>query len=292
MKILISKLPLSGWWNSGIPKYKDNPAMQKGLKPDLNKLETERNNLIKILKNENYDVIEIEFPKILDKKNPKHDFIFVRDQFISNQDNTIIILRSGEPLRRAENLIMKKILEKKGYHTIQMPDKKGMRADGGEFYYCTKENILFSGIQRNTRSGINYVAKNLKINKLIILNGKGYHLDTFFSPVLNKKNILCAVIACCSILTKQSKKCLYDFCNKKQIPIFDIPVQDAIGSKYKIGSFAINSLPLPGLLISPNNFTNSTIDKKLKNLGIKRIVTSTSQYELSGGSIHCITNEL
>ena len=292
MKILISKLPLSGWWNSGIPKYKDNPAMQEGIKPDLKKLKYERKNLISILKNEKHDVIEIEFPKNLDKRNQKHDFIFVRDHFISNQKNKIIILRSGEPLRRIENTTMKNILNKIGYNTIQMPNMSGMRADGGEFYFCAKENILFSGIQRNTQSGIEYVSNQLKINELIILNGNGYHLDTFFTPVLNNENILCAVISCCEMLTNQSKKDLYNFCNKKQIPIFNIPLKDAIGTSKKIGSFAVNSLPLPGLLISPNNFSNPTIDKDLLNLGIKRLITPTSQYELSGGSIHCITNEL
>ena len=172
MKILISKLPISGWWNSGIPKYKDNPAMREGIKPNLNKLKNERINLISILKNQKHNVIEIEFPKILDKKNPKHDFIFVRDQFISNQKNKIIILRSGEPLRRIENLVMKELLEKKGYNINQMPNISGMRADGGEFYLCAKENILFSGIQRNTENGINYVANALKVNELIILMGK------------------------------------------------------------------------------------------------------------------------
>ncbi len=292
MKIVISKLPLSGWWNSGIPKYKDNPAMQEGKKPNQNKLEHERKNLISIIKNEKHDVIEIKFPKILDKKNQKHDFVFIRDHFISNQRNKVIILRSGEPLRRIENIVMNNILNEIGYDTIQMPNTSGMRADGGEFYFCTKENILFSGIRRNTKSGIEYVSNQLEINELIVLNGNGYHLDTFFTPVLNNENILCAVISCCKMLTKQSKEDLYNFCNKKQIPIFNIPQKDAIGTSKNIGSFAVNSLPLPGLLISPNNFSDSNIDKKLLELGVKRLITSTSQYELSGGSIHCITNEL
>jgi len=292
MKILISKLPLSGWWNSGIPKYKDNPAMQKGLIPNYKKLNEERKNLISILKNENQNVIEIEFPKILDKTDPKHDFIFVRDQFISDQNGKIIILRSGEPLRRIENIVMKNILKKQGYNIIQMPNISGFRADGGEFYFCNKENILFSGIQRNTKKGINYVANTLKVNELVILNGNGYHLDTFFTPVLNKKNIICAVIVCSSLLTEESKKNLYNFSHNKNIPVFDIPLNDSIGTSNKIGSFAVNALPLPGVLISPNSFTNLSIDKKLLDLGVKRIITPTSQFELSGGSIHCITNEL
>ena len=74
---------------------------------------------------------------------------------------------------------------------------------------------------------------------MIILNGKGFHLDTFFTPVLNKNNILCAVIACCSVLTNQSQKLLKSFCYDRKIPLFDIPEDDAIGTKKKVGSFAL-----------------------------------------------------
>ncbi len=46
MNILISKLPNSGWWASGIPKYKDNPAMVEGAIPDMELLLRERQNII------------------------------------------------------------------------------------------------------------------------------------------------------------------------------------------------------------------------------------------------------
>ena len=42
MKIVISKLPKSGWWQNGIPKYDDKPAMVEGAIPDLNVVEKER----------------------------------------------------------------------------------------------------------------------------------------------------------------------------------------------------------------------------------------------------------
>ena len=292
MKILISRLPASGWWSSGIPKYQDNPAMREGQRPNHNKLVKEREKLISILKKENQTIIEIDFPARLDQKDPKHDFIFVRDQFISNQRNLVLILRSGERLRRTENIVMGDVLNKFNYNIINMPDIPGLRADGGEFYFCAKENILFSGIQRNTLSGINYVVETLKIDELLVLDGKGYHLDTFFTPVLNNQNLLCATIVCDEILTNKSKKDLYEFSKKRNLPIFKVPLKDSIGTKENIGSFSVNALPLPGVLISPNQFTNKSIDRKLLELGVKRVITPTSQFELSGGSIHCLTNEL
>ena len=292
MKILISKLPESGWWSSGIPKYQDNPAMREGARPNHNKLVAERERLISILKKENQTIIEIDFPTKLDQKNPKHDFIFVRDQFISNQSDLVLILRSGERLRRIENIVMGDILNKFNYNIINMPDVPGLRADGGEFYFCLEENILFSGIQRNTLSGINYVVETLKIDELLILDGKGYHLDTFFTPVLNSQNLLCATIVCDEILTSKSRNDLYEFSKKRNLPIFKVPLKDSIGTLENIGSFSVNALPLPGVLISPNHFTDKSIDRSLSELGIKRVITPTSQFELSGGSIHCITNEL
>ena len=74
MKILLSKLPASGWWQTGIPKYPDNPAMQEGKVPNLGQLEKERRDLISVIQNAGHEVVEYEFPNELDGDNPKHDF--------------------------------------------------------------------------------------------------------------------------------------------------------------------------------------------------------------------------
>ncbi|MBA64305.1 MAG: hypothetical protein CMG55_00745 [Candidatus Marinimicrobia bacterium] len=292
MKILLSKLPNSGWWQKGIPKYKDNPAMMQGMIPNLELLMQERQNLISIIKKLGHDILECNFPKELDGEDPFHDFVFIRDPFISNQNGTAVILRAGEPSRRIENKLIKQYLETLELKIIEMPNKNKLCADGGEFYFCKKENILFSGLQRNTIEGANFVAEAMNVNKLIIFEGDGFHLDTFFTPAINNKGDIAALIICTEILNNKSKKLLHQFTDEKNLPIFDIPINDAIGTKHKIGKFAANALPLPGILIRPNHFSDSSIDKLLYELGIKTIITSTSQYQLSGGSVHCITNEL
>ncbi|MDC0383313.1 hypothetical protein OAN38_00555 [Candidatus Marinimicrobia bacterium] len=286
------KTPTSGWWNTGIPKYNDNPAMQEGSIPNTEVLDSEREKLKKVIYKTEHELIEIDFPKELDQKEPGHDFIFIRDPFISNQKGKVIILRSGEPLRRRENHIIKNILEEMGYSTTSIPDKKGIRADGGEFYFCGEGDYLFAGIQRNTRKGIESVAEALDVKKLLILDGLGYHLDTFFTPVLHKNGELAALIVCSEILSMQSKKDLMYFAERENLPVFRIPPMDAIGTSKKLGTFAVNALPLPGLLIRPNNFTDPALDQKISDLGIECAVTPTSQFQLSGGSIHCVTNEL
>ena len=292
MKIVISKLPKSGWWQNGIPKYDDNPAMVEGAIPDLKIVEKERQGLISSIRNSGHEVIEFDFPNELDQDEPKHDFMFIRDPFISDQNGTAVILRAGEPQRRVENKIVKTYLESIGMDIAELPDQKGIRADGGEFYFCAKDNVLFSGLQRNTRSGADHVAEALNVKEIIILKGDGYHLDTFFTPVLNIDGRITAIIICTSILSNGSKKRLYQFADKKNIPVFVIPPDDAIGTEKMIGNFAANALPLPGVLIRPNHFTDPSIDEKLMDMGIDRIITSTSQFQLSGGSVHCMTNEL
>ena len=292
MKIILSKLPKSGWWKNGVPKYNDNPAMKQGEIPNMSLLVKERDYLIKAISEEGHEIIELDFPKQLDGKNPNHDFIFIRDPFISNQDGKVIILRAGEPARRTENEIVKKILEQLQVKISEMPNKSGWQADGGEFFYCANNKVLFSGLQRNTQKGVDFVAEELNVNEVVLLKGEGFHLDTFFTPALNKDGHIVALIICEKILDPQSKKSLFHYADGNNIPIFNIPENDALGTKRKTGKFAVNALPLPGILFRPDYFSNPVIDEKLNELGIKIKITPTSQFQLSGGSVHCVTNEL
>ena len=292
MKIVLSKLPKSGWWKNGIPQYKDNPAMKKGQIPINSLLVKERDDLIKAIQEEGHEIVELDFPKQLDSKKPNHDFVFIRDPFISNQNGKAIILRAGEPTRRIENKIVKELLEPLQVNICEMPNKSGWRADGGEFFYCANNRVLFSGLQRNTQRGVDFVAEKLNVNKVILLRGEGFHLDTFFTPALNKDGFIVALIICEKILDPQSKKDLLNYADTNNIPIFIIPENDALGTKNQTGRFAVNALPLPGILLRPNYFSNPAIDEQLSELGIKIKITPTSQFQLSGGSVHCVTNEL
>ena len=292
MKIILSKLPESGWWKSGIPQYKDNPAMKKGQIPINSLLIKERDALIKSIQQEGHEIIELDFPKQLDRRKPNHDFVFIRDPFISNQNGKAIILRAGEPARRIENKIVKELLEPLKINICEMPNKSGWRADGGEFFYCANNRVLFSGLQRNTQKGVDYVAEELNVNEVVLLKGEGFHLDTFFTPALNKDGYVVALIICEKFLHPQSKKNLFDYADNNNIPIFNIPKRDALGTKTQAGKFSVNALPLPGILLRPDYFSDPIIDEQLSELGIKTKITPTSQFQLSGGSVHCVTNEL
>ena len=292
MKIVLSKLPKSGWWNRGIPKYIDNPAMKKGRVPNNILLNKERNALVSAIKEEGYEIIELDFPKQLDGINPSHDFVFIRDPYISNQNGKVVILRAGEPKRRIENQIVITLLEQLNVEICEMPNKSGWRADGGEFFYCAKDNILFSGLQRNSQKGVDFVATELGVDKVVLLNGTGFHLDTFFAPALNKDGYIAALIICKKALEPVSRKVLYRSADQNNIPIFNIPEKDGLGTEKEAGKFAVNALPLPGVIVKSDYFSNPVIYEKLGELGIKIKISLTSQFQLSGGSVHCVTNEL
>ena len=127
---------------------------------------------------------------------------------------------------------------------------------------------------------------------MVLIEGEGFHLDTYFTPALNKRGRIAALIVCLKIISDDSKKRITKLAKKLNVPVIDIPPDDAIGSKDKIGSFAANALPLPGVLIHPNQFSDKTIKTRLLNIGIEQVITPTSQFQLSGGSVHCLTNEL
>ena len=67
---------------------------------------------------------------------------------------------------------------------------------------------------------------------------------------------------------------------------------DSIGINNNIGSLAVNNFSAPGLLISSSKFSEPSVEKYLKTKKIKIETSPVSQFQLSGGSIHCLTNEL
>tara|TARA_A100000164_G_scaffold98983_2_gene86302 strand:- start:64705 stop:65670 length:966 start_codon:yes stop_codon:yes gene_type:complete len=292
LKIIVSKLPSSPWWGKGAPFYEDNPCMVKGAIPNQSLLISERKRMIEVLKAFSVHIFESTFPVQLDEKFLKHDFIFIRDQFITDQNGNAVILNFRNNERKIEKKYIIPILESLELSIKYLKNKSGLYAEGGEFYFCKKDNILFSGSSRNSLLGIDEVATQLSVTEVIVLESNVFHLDAYFCPILDKDGKICAIICCLKLLTKKSKIMLSNFANKKNIPILEVPVEDSIGTEKKPGSLAVNALSLPGVLINTNTFSDKKVHKKLNKLGIKHVVTPLSQYALSGGAIHCCTNEI
>ena len=292
MKVVISKLPNNPWWGTGIIGYKDNPAMRSGKIPDQSLLVKERENLIDILKNNNIEVIQFSFPEQLENKKYGHDFVFIRDAFISDLNKNVLLLKFSQKNRDAESIIISDYLEKLNYNITELPNRKNMFAEGGEFYYCPEDKILFSGIKRNSITGAEEVASFLNVNELILIKTNAFHLDTVFTTIIDHRGKLCAVIVCRDLISKNSFDLLNKFSELNNIKIINVPPIDSIGINKDIGSLAVNNFSAPGLLISSSRFSVPSVAKYLNSKKIKMEITPVSQFQLSGGSIHCLTNEL
>ena len=292
MKIAISSLPKKPWWSDGIIGYKDNPFMKNGTVPNQNLLIKERLNLIATLKKNKIEVIEFPFPKILEESKFGHDYVFMRDSFISDLNGNVLMLKFAEKKREAETEIVANELEKLNFNLKELPTKKNILAEGGEFYFCPKDKLLFSGINRNTIAGAEYVASFLNANELILIDTPSFHLDTVFTTVFDKQGALSAMIVCKELITKDSFKNLEKISVELNVHIITIPAKDSIGTDDYLGSLAVNSFCAPGLLISSSHYSDFSVGKKLESLGVKTEVCPVSQFQLSGGSVHCLTNEL
>jgi N-dimethylarginine dimethylaminohydrolase len=295
MKILISHLPKNNWWGHGTPIYKNNPAMKQGMIPNQELVEIEMYMMTQLFNRLPVEVIEVDFPSFLDQQNSdkrKHDFVFVRDLFVSNQRGKVIISKFSEEARQVESDMMEIMLNSMEYQTIRIPDSINAKAEGGEFYYCADQKILFSGACRNNTKGAEWVAQEFDVNELIIMKSNVFHLDTLFTPVINKKNELAAMIACTELMEKESVDDLKSFANKISVELVEVDPEDSIGTKDKLGEFAVNCCPLPGYLIGPTRFRSLKVNQLLKDLEVMHITIPTTQFRLSGGSVHCLTNEL
>ena len=134
MKILISHLPKHDWWGHGTPIYKNNPAMKQGVVPNQELVQIEMYMLTQLFNKLPIEVVEIDFPYFLDKQNldqRQHDFVFVRDLFVSDQNGKIIISKFSEEARQVEADIMQTMLESMGYKTIRIPEDSSATAEGG-----------------------------------------------------------------------------------------------------------------------------------------------------------------
>ncbi len=295
MKILISKLPKHNWWGHGTPIYENNPAMKEGVVPNQELVEIEMFLMSKLFNRLPIEVVEIDFPYFLDQQNldqRQHDFVFVRDLFVSDQNGKVIISKFREKARQVEADIMQIMLDSMGYKTIRIPDDSTATAEGGEFYYCPGDGVLFSGACRNNVEGAEWVAQEFNVDELVIMKSNAFHLDTLFTPVINKENKLVAVIGCTSLMENDSAENLRQFAKRKNIELVEVSPEDAIGTENELGEFAVNCEPLPGYLVGPTRFRSNKVAPLLKELGVMHITVPTTQFRLSGGAIHCLTNEL
>ena len=285
--ISVSSLPKNGWWNNGIVAYHDNDMMSNGAIPNQELLKKEHENLIGILQKHSLETIIIPFKSELET-NKKYDFVFMRDHFLCNANKDIVIcnMKLSERMNEGEYVIS--TLKDLQYKVSFLDDN--CIAEGGEFFFLPKENILLAGQCRNNLKGAEQMAEKLKVSNLHIINSSGYHLDTSISPIFNDEYDCIGLICAREVFSDNEINNLRSICRSNQWELIEIEHQD-IDSSLSFRT-AMNGLTLPGLFIGSKNLNQKQISDFAVSNNIIFDFANVSQFNLSGGSVHCLTNEL
>jgi N-dimethylarginine dimethylaminohydrolase len=185
IKIALSDLPKKDWWGSGIVAYEDNDMMVDGAKPKQAILESEYHKLVDMIKSVGLETTIVPFSNVLEKEE-KFDFIFMRDHFLCNSDKKIVMCNMRLEERLNEGSFVVETMEKSGYIISYLPHQDCL-AEGGEFFYLPKENILLAGLCRNNLKGAESMAELMGVDQLHIIESSGYHLDTAICPIFNNE---------------------------------------------------------------------------------------------------------
>lgn len=302
-ELIIVDLPkpnreVKGCWYNGYPVHKGNTerslnyatfyAKEKRIIPNQYRLKKDFTNFKNLLKKAGFRVYLLPFPKELNKKNNlHHDAVFVRDSGILFKNFWIKANFSADRQQEAESHT-KTIAKRFKRKIITLP--KGAYLEFGEVFFFQTRNrsFYFGGLSRSNKKGHDFVRSIIKPDKYILIKSEGYHLDTVFTPVLNKGNEIVAFIVAKSLINPESLIAL----KKLNIKILPVDPMDSSGEGDKLGNYAINALVAPGIMLNCKKFLTKGIEKELKRMGIKRFISPLTDFRFAGGSYHCLTNEI
>ena len=288
IKIALSALPKKDWWGSGIVAYQDNDMMVDGATPKQTILENEYHQLVDVIRSVGLETTIVPFSDVLEKEE-KFDFIFMRDHFLCNTDKKIVMCNMRLEERLNEGNFVVETMEKSGYMVSYLPNQDCL-AEGGEFFYLPKENILLAGLCRNNLKGAESMAELMGVDQLHIIESSGYHLDTAICPIFNNEYDCIGINCAKEVFDDKNYKVLKNLCSKHGWELIDI---ENYNQKQSLEArAAMNALTLPGILISGAPILSKKVKDFTAANNIQMHISSVSQFNLSGGSIHCLTNEL
>ena len=288
IKIALSALPKKDWWGSGIVAYQDNDMMVDGATPKQTILDNEYHQLVDLIRSVGLETTIVPFSDVLEKEE-KFDFIFMRDHFLCNTDKNIVMCNMRLEERLNEGNFVVETMEKSGYIVSYLPNQDCL-AEGGEFFYLPKENILLAGLCRNNLKGAESMAGLMGVDQLHIIESSGYHLDTAICPIFNNEYDCIGINCAKEVFDDKNYKVLKNLCSKHGWELIDI---ENYNQKQSLEArAAMNALTLPGILISGAPILSKKVKDFTAANNIQMHISSVSQFNLSGGSIHCLTNEL
>ena len=252
IKIALSALPKNDWWGSGIVAYPDNDMMVDGAIPNQSVLEHEYQKLVSLIKRLGLETVIVPFSNTLEKEG-KFDFIFMRDHFLCNKNKKIVMCNMRLEERLNEGKFAIETMKQSG-HTVNYLPTQDCLAEGGEFFYLSKENILLSGLCRNNLKGAESMAELMEVDQLHIIESDGYHLDTAICPIFNDEYDCVGINCAKEVFDDKNYHILKDICKKYSWELLDIENRDM--KKSLEARSAMNCLTLPGLLVGTSPINN------------------------------------
>ncbi len=238
--------------------------------------------------------------------------VYMRDAFISNQEDKILISNFKLRSRRLESILAKEILDNLVKNNaldreIIVNENSKEYFEGWDFRFIPKDKILFAwyskGQSRNSLEWIDFVKTHFWLddkNVLILEWKNAFHIDTFFSVVTDDSGRLISWIICDEICTPDTLDRTKQFFSDRKSPLYTVPWEywiwlPATNKEQKwlqeIWAGIINTLQLQEHLVSSDRFPHD-IEVALDKMGVKRTVTPTSEYRKAWGWVHCLTNQL
>ena len=288
-KIAISTLPKKPWWGSGIPSYEDNELMKTGVIPNQQLLVSQYKNLLRSIQSESYETIQIHFPENLETNNG-FDFIFMRDHFITHRNKNAVICNMNVPERKNEPKYTIEPLKELGYNVLEINDLN-KTFEGGDIFYLPEENILLAGNNRNSQDGLELLSELLGIRELKIIPNFGFHIDTSLSPIFDNQHNCIGIQCAESMFSSKDIIFLKELCRTNNWELLILSTKENRISENEFRT-NLNSLTLPGLIVSNSKNHPKMLLDFLKSHNVSLIECPVTEFALSGGSIHCLTNEL
>ncbi|MBI5755235.1 hypothetical protein HZA41_03390 [Candidatus Peregrinibacteria bacterium] len=303
-ELLVVSLPkphgnIAGCWYNGYPIHKGLSehslnmatlyAHQNGIIPDQQKLVAEYEYFIDTLKKNGFTLHVLPFPDALNTEaSLDHDAVFIRDAGLAYRQYWIKARFSCKERAAEADIFAPIIAEKFKKEIIELP-KDAFLETGESIYVESREGTFyFGGIARSNKLGHEAVMDVIRPDHSVLVESEGYHLDTVLAPVISGDNTLKALLVNESIINAASLAEL----RKLGIELIPVDVGDSSGTASDLGTYAINMISAPGILIGSSRFSTPGIEELFEKWGISHIVTPLSYFRYAGGSAHCLTNEI
>jgi len=303
-EIILVDLPkahgeITGAWYSGYPVHKGRTknslnyatvyAHNHHVIPDQKVMRREYNKFISNFKTAGLKIHLLPFPNELNQIDSlHHDGIFIRDVGMMYKNYWIKASFSAR-VRQPEADVWAPIIAKKFKKQIITPPKDAYIEFGEAFFLETNYGTYyFGGLSRSNKKGHDFVRSIIKPAHYCLIKSNGYHLDTVFSPVVDKNNNLTAFIVAKNMISKNSLLAL----KKLGGTIIYVNSMDSSGHGNILGNYTVNTFTAPGLMMNCGKFSTPGVENKLKALKIKRYSAPLTYFRFAGGSYHCLTNEI